>query len=174
MPAPPLPLRLLSLPALLLPLLAAAEPAVRAYRCALDNRVGMLVLDFGDGIHAAWDTRGGFLYRVWKGDVELTGTVYDTRHGPRPKVRGEVLFTGGEGAATRPATPDGPESTQPAVPPEIVALGEPDPDRRWIGHSLAPDHVTLLVGTDPDKPLRLIFRRSDAGFPVRVESAPTP
>jgi cytochrome c len=138
---------------------------VNVFRCALDDRPGMLVIDLGDGILAAWDTREGLLYKVWSGDVAFTGTVYDTRHGPRPSARGTLLF------AARPTTRESEVlSTRPAVPPEIIALGAPA-DRRWLGHRLEPGRVVLLVtGNTGETRISISRNPSAAEFPVLVSS----
>jgi hypothetical protein len=47
---------------------------------------------------ASWDTQTGALYRVWDGNVDFTGAVYDTRHGPQPRSQGDVLFEGPGGS----------------------------------------------------------------------------
>ena len=117
---------------------AVADDAMNtptAFRCALDNRPRMLVIDFGDGLFAAYDTQSCFLYKVWRGRVNLTGTVYDSKHGPRPSARGTILLP-----ATRPS------ATEPALPEGVVAVAqEPKADdrRHWLGHTLKPGAVTL-------------------------------
>ncbi len=67
----------------------------RVFRCVLDGNPRMLVIDFRNGVMAAFDTQKCELVKVWRGDVEFTGTVYDTKHGPQPKSRGETIDFGG-------------------------------------------------------------------------------
>ena len=140
-----------------------AAPAVSAFRCALDNRPGMLVIDLGEGVHVAWDTREGILYKIWRGDVHLTGTVYDTRHGPRPAARGTVLL------AAQPTTRESESlSTRPAIPADLLALAQAGPkSRQWLGHRVERSNVILFLRVD-GREQRLVFRRAPdaARFPV--------
>ncbi|MEM7806590.1 MAG: hypothetical protein AAF561_00590 [Planctomycetota bacterium] len=67
------------------------------FRCVLDGRARTVVVALSDDIWAAWDAQTCDLYKIWQGGnsggMKFTGTVYDTRHGPQPRTRGEVLDT---------------------------------------------------------------------------------
>jgi len=62
------------------------------FRCTLEGRPRMLVVALSQDVWLAFDTQDGKLIYAWTGDVEFTGTVYDTRHGPQPRVRGKPLM----------------------------------------------------------------------------------
>ena len=66
------------------------------FRCVLDGRPRVVVVAFGPDKWAAWDTTGCGLYKVWRGDMRFTGSVYDTRHGPQPQSAGTTLATFGD------------------------------------------------------------------------------
>lgn len=153
-----------------------ATPAPKAFRCALDDRPRMLVLDFGDGYFAAYDTEGCYLYKVWRGKVNLTGTVYDTKHGPRPAVRGEQLFS-----ATQPSSdsPSNTPSTQPSAAPDLVPSAtapKPGEVRRWRGYTLKADAVVLSYADDSGKTVELSLSRSQSAdsFPLVIKATPRP
>lgn len=76
---------------------ATTAPAIRGhdpwvFRCALDRQPRMVVLAVAPGWWVAFDAARGAIYKAWEGEVEFTGTVYDTRHGPQPRAIGETLF----------------------------------------------------------------------------------
>ena len=62
------------------------------FRCVLDGNPRSVVVALSDDLWLSYDARDGMLVRAWKGDVELTGSVYDTSHGPQPTSRGDVIF----------------------------------------------------------------------------------
>jgi hypothetical protein len=91
--------RTMTLLALLLLLVdpATTAPAIRGhdpwvFRCALDRQPRMVVVAVAPGWWVAFDAARGSIYKAWEGEVEFTGTVYDTRHGPQPRAIGETLF----------------------------------------------------------------------------------
>ncbi len=59
-------------------------------RGVLDQQPRMITIALDDDLWVAYDTKTCSFYRAWIGDVDYTGAVYDTLHGPQPKVRGEV------------------------------------------------------------------------------------
>ncbi len=59
------------------------------FRSVLDLQPRMLTLALNDNLWAAYHADNGALYKVWKGNVELTGAVYDTHHGPQPVSLGD-------------------------------------------------------------------------------------
>lgn len=62
------------------------------FRSVLDLQPRMLTLALHDKMWAAYHADNGALYKVWKGNVELTGAVYDTYHGPQPVSLGDAYF----------------------------------------------------------------------------------
>jgi len=58
------------------------------FRSVLDERPRMVTLALNERLWAAFDAATCTLYKTWDGDVEFTGAVYDTVHGPQPRVRG--------------------------------------------------------------------------------------
>jgi hypothetical protein len=85
--------------ALLLTLIAVSDdpPPLRGhdpyvFRCTLDGKPRMLVIALSPGWWMAFDTQTCTIYKVWEGDVDFTGTVYDTRHGPQPAARGDMIL----------------------------------------------------------------------------------
>lgn len=58
------------------------EPWV--FRSVLDQRPRMVTLALQDSLWAAYDTRTGALYRVWREGVDFEGAVYNSQHGPQP------------------------------------------------------------------------------------------
>ena len=62
------------------------------FRSVLDLQPRMLTAALSDEVWAAYHADNGALYKVWKGNVELTGAVYDTQHGPQPVSMGNGYF----------------------------------------------------------------------------------
>lgn len=67
------------------------RPAV--FRCVLDKHARVIVCRLSPNLWAAYDAATCGLFKVWTGDINLTGSVYDTKHGPQPQSQGAVLFT---------------------------------------------------------------------------------
>lgn len=63
-----------------------------AFRSVIDGKPRMLTLDLGGDVKAAYDTSNGTLYKVWKGELVLSGAVFDTKHGPQPEASGILFF----------------------------------------------------------------------------------
>jgi hypothetical protein len=73
------------------------EPPVRprdpwVFRCVLDQRARMVVINPRDDLWLAYDATTCSLHKVWKGDVKFDGAVYTTVHGPQPTSRGSSLL----------------------------------------------------------------------------------
>lgn len=67
------------------------------FRCVLDKHPRMVVLALEEkGLWCAYDAQSCSFYKLWVGDVRLTGSVYDTTHGPQPSVRGAEYQRGFE------------------------------------------------------------------------------
>ena len=142
----------------------ASTPAVHAFRCALDNRPRMLVIHFGNGLHAAWDTGGCFLYKVWIGDVLLTGTVYDTKHGPRPSARGTILLASSQADSPVP-------TTQPAPSPQLLALLEPPAaPSTWLGHEVTGSSIRLAYQQN-NQTVTVTLSPTPNGFPLHASTS---
>ena len=77
------------------------------FRCTLDGRARVVVLALGQDLWAAYDATSCGLYKVWTGDIDLTGSVYDTRHGPQPQSVGDVLDQFGENQEWQRVDADG-------------------------------------------------------------------
>jgi hypothetical protein len=54
----------------------------------------MLIINLGDGWWMAFDTVHCSIYKLWQGEIELTGAVYDTKHGPQPMAKGRFVLNG--------------------------------------------------------------------------------
>lgn len=63
------------------------------FRCALDRQPRMVVIALAPGWWMAFDAQQCRVHKVWRGDVEFTGTVYDTKHGPQPRAVGDPLVS---------------------------------------------------------------------------------
>lgn len=61
-------------------------------RLNLDHRPQMIGLALNKDLYAAYDAQLGALYKVWKGDILLTGPVYDNIHGQQPITRGAAYI----------------------------------------------------------------------------------
>jgi cytochrome c len=118
----------------------------RVFRCVLDGNPRMLVIDFRNGVMAAFDTQKCELVKVWRGDVEFTGTVYDTKHGPQPRSRGEEIDL-----KTLLDPLNGPTTTKRvwqsySLQNESVSLWFDQPDHGWRGiYTLKPDRDRIIV-----------------------------
>jgi len=117
---------------------AAAQP--RVFRCTLDGNPRTVVVELGPDLWMAFDADRCQVRKVWRGDVVLTGTVYDTKHGPQPKSRGDVLW-------------DEPprESLATGLFPNYKAERKRSSDpsgpgyvKQWIGHRVDSGVPTLL------------------------------
>ncbi|MDA0196661.1 MAG: DUF1080 domain-containing protein [Bacteroidetes bacterium] len=62
-------------------------------RVNLDSRPNMIGLALNKNMFAAYDGKIGGLYKVWKGNINFTGPVYDNLHGPQPTSEGEAYIT---------------------------------------------------------------------------------
>lgn len=92
-------------PCLLLACLAFAAPATAPtverghdpwiFRCALDRQPRMVVAALAPNWWLAFDAQSCRIYKVWRGQIRFTGTVYDTRHGPQPQSVGDPLLSSG-------------------------------------------------------------------------------
>ena len=69
------------------------------FRCVLDRRPRVVVVALSPEMWMAYDATTCNVYKVWRGGMNLTGSVYDTRHGPQPQTEGESLATFGENDA---------------------------------------------------------------------------
>ena len=104
---------------------AAGEDAVTrgrdpwVFRCTLDGRARVIVVALGRGLWAAYDAQTCGLYKVWTGDIDLTGSVYDSRHGPQPRSVGTVHAQLGSSDLWR-FLPDGDPGD---VPPVLEPVG---------------------------------------------------
>lgn len=63
------------------------------FRSVIDGNPRMITLALHDDLWVAYHTEQAALYKVWKGDVEMVGAVYDTQHGPQPLSAGKEYFT---------------------------------------------------------------------------------
>ena len=93
---------------LLAPLLLAAAPATQptafpttrpghdrepwVFRCVLDGNARSVVVSLGQNRWVAYDAATCSLTKFWVGDIELTGPVYDYKHGPQPRAKGALLL----------------------------------------------------------------------------------
>lgn len=64
------------------------------FRCVLDDNARMLIISLGDNWWMAFDTVHCSIYKLWHGEIELTGAVYDTKHGPQPHAKGRFVLDG--------------------------------------------------------------------------------
>lgn len=99
------------------------------FRCVLDNNARMVVLSLGHDVWAAYDADQCRLAKLWVGDVNFSGAVFDTKHGPQPKSRGVMLM-------------DRPIKLEPARP---GATNTPDGTHveGYRGYRIDGDHATL-------------------------------
>lgn len=102
------------------------EPWV--FRCVLDDNPRMLIINLGEHWWMAFNTVDGSVYKLWKGEIELTGAVYDTKHGPQPRTKGDFLLDGKE-----PVVP----LVQQITPERFIAK------TYWKGYALGNDTVVL-------------------------------
>ena len=61
-------------------------------RVNLDGRPNMIGLALSEQLFAAYDGKMGGLYKVWKGNINFTGPVFDNLHGPQPTSEGEAYI----------------------------------------------------------------------------------
>ncbi|HEX8531472.1 MAG TPA: c-type cytochrome, partial [Cytophagales bacterium] len=110
----------------------SSKPAKRPYeawvlRSVLDQKPRMLSMALHDSLWAAYNTKTGTLYKVWRGKVNFDGPVYTTAHGPQPTSEGVPLMMEPDSAAWR-----------------IVASGtETTPEINYRGHAIRNNQVTL-------------------------------
>lgn len=70
----------------------SAQRQSSAFRSVIDGKPRMLTLDLGSDVKAAYDTSTGTLYKVWQGELTLSGAVFDTKHGPQPEASGTMFL----------------------------------------------------------------------------------
>lgn len=66
------------------------EPWV--FRCVLDGNARSVVVSLGQHRWVAYDANTCAVVKFWVGDIELTGPVYDYKHGPQPHAKGALLL----------------------------------------------------------------------------------
>jgi hypothetical protein len=59
-------------------------------RGVLDQQARMVTVALDEDLWVAYDTKACVFYKAWTGDVDYTGAVYDTLHGPQPTIRGTI------------------------------------------------------------------------------------
>ncbi|WP_435688202.1 family 16 glycoside hydrolase [Paraglaciecola sp.] len=69
----------------------AKEPSLIATRTTLDGETRIINLKLNDDITAAYDTKNAQLFKLWKGDLSLSGAVFDQKHGPQPSSTGKTF-----------------------------------------------------------------------------------
>lgn len=62
----------------------AMSGKMRAFRSVLDGKPRVLTVRLSDDLSLAYDTSAGTLFKVWDGQVNFSGPVYDQKHGPQP------------------------------------------------------------------------------------------
>lgn len=91
----------------LLCVIPSTQPAIErgrdpwVFRCVLDDRPRVIVVALSKDLWCAYDAANCSLLKVWRGDIDLTGSVYDTRHGPQPRACGTIVV---DAAAVAPPT----------------------------------------------------------------------
>jgi cytochrome c len=73
-----------------------------AFRSVLDGKPRMLTINLDEQVKVAIDTQAATIYKVWQGDIDLKGAVFDSRHGPQPESLGLVYFIGDKAPASNP------------------------------------------------------------------------
>ncbi len=131
------------------------------FRSVLDGNARALTAALDHDLWIAFDVDRGELWRVWRGDVRFTGTVYDTLHGPQPTARGPAYF---EWRDWKPAGP----GVAPNPPGDgwRFATGE-TAELRWRGHRF------LEAGADGRRAVELAWElRRQGRIPVEVRLKP--
>lgn len=136
---------------LLAPLLLAAAPAPTTspttrpgherepwvFRCVLDGNARSVVVSLGHHRWVAYDAELCALRKFWIGDIELTGPVYDYKHGPQPRAHGALQLD--QRASIAVAAPPGD-----CTPTTREATTLPADQRfTYRGYSLKDDRVTF-------------------------------
>jgi cytochrome c len=62
------------------------------FRSVLDKKPRMVTIALNKEMWAAYRTDSCILYKVWRGNVNLDGPVYNTHHGPQPTTVGDSYF----------------------------------------------------------------------------------
>ncbi|MDU0352916.1 hypothetical protein RS130_02350 [Paraglaciecola aquimarina] len=73
------------------------EPSLKAMRSTLDGETRIINVKLGNDITVAYDTKSSALFKLWQGDLSLSGAVFDQKHGPQPTVRGQTFIENGTG-----------------------------------------------------------------------------
>ncbi len=84
----------LLLSALVLPGAANRPRDPWVLRCVLDGNPRMVVLALHEGIWVSYDATECSLDKLWLGDVDFSGSVWNHVHGPQPESSGETLVRG--------------------------------------------------------------------------------
>ncbi|WP_339722496.1 family 16 glycoside hydrolase [uncultured Paraglaciecola sp.] len=69
---------------------------VKAMRSTLDGESRVISLKLGNDITAAYDTKHSVLFKLWHGNLDLTGAVFDQKHGPQPTAMGQAYVLSGQ------------------------------------------------------------------------------
>lgn len=69
-----------------------SEVKSKALRSVIDGKPRMLTIALTNDIKASYDTQNASLYKIWQGEINLTGAVFDGRHGPQPSSQGQLFL----------------------------------------------------------------------------------
>jgi hypothetical protein len=134
------------------------EPWV--FRCVLDGNARSVVVSLGQHRWIAYDAATCSLTKFWVGDIELTGPVYDYKHGPQPRAQGALLLDR-KAAIWRSRGQTITGLSTDSAPPEPVVGGK----LAYRGYSQHSDAVTFhYEHQDP---------RYDGDKRVRIDETPT-
>ena len=125
------------------------------FRCTLDGRARVVVTALGDDLWAAYDATSCGLYKVWDGSIDLTGSVYDTRHGPQPQAEGEVLDQFGDESWF---LIDGEEST--AVTPQWAGYDMDGTKAVYFHYRIPTDNGTVEITESVDVAGKGVMKRT--------------
>lgn len=62
------------------------------FRSVMDRQPRMITFALNNNLWVSYSTDSCALYKAWAGNVDFTGAVYDTRHGPQPMSVGPSWF----------------------------------------------------------------------------------
>ena len=63
-------------------------------RSVLDKRARIIDVDLNKDLYVAYDGNNCGIFKIWKGGVNFSGAVWDSKHGPQPVSLGKPFTEG--------------------------------------------------------------------------------
>ncbi len=115
------------------------EPSPAVFRSTLDGRSRVLTARLADDVWAAYDVSQAAFFKLWRDGVDFEGPVYDGRHGPQPRTRGNAWMVARHPIPWRVHLGANTDGESRVVRPKV----------RYRGHAIQDGELVLRYSLDP-------------------------